>query len=72
MNFCEACLLVLWFQRNDSHAYEDANGDLHIVDVRKVDSGRYTCTAVNPLGQDAKDIQVDVEGARALPANRDT
>ena len=57
------------FQRNDSHAFEDANGDLHLVDVRRVDAGQYTCTATNPLGQDSKDIQVQVEGTCALSEN---
>lgn len=47
--------------RNDSHVFEDAQGRLHIGDIRKVDAGDYTCTATNPLGQDSATITVQVE-----------
>ncbi|XP_070184525.1 neurofascin-like [Littorina saxatilis] len=54
--------VVHWtHNRNDSHVYEDLNGHLHLMDVRKVDAGQYTCIATNALGQDSKNIQVQVE-----------
>ncbi|XP_076438888.1 uncharacterized protein LOC143277849 isoform X2 [Babylonia areolata] len=54
--------LVRWnHDRNDSHVFEDPEGRLHIVDVRKVDAGEYTCTATNNLGADSRTLRVEVQ-----------